>query len=153
MNILFINGSPNKNGNTVTMAEKLLEGKTYKTLNLVDYKLYSYGQEFADDQFDEILEEIKSADIVTVGSPVYWHNMSGSIRNLIDRFYGRIQMGALKGKKLVFLFQGAAPEQWMLEKAEYTMSRFAGLYGMEYIGMATNLKEVQQLSAKLKICQ
>lgn len=36
---------------------------------------------------------------------------------------------------LYFLFQGATPEQWMLEAGEYTMKRFAGLYGMEYGGM------------------
>ena len=44
MSILFINGSPNKNGNTAKLAAKLLSGKTYQTLDLVDYKLYSYGQ-------------------------------------------------------------------------------------------------------------
>lgn len=59
MSILFINGSPNKEGNTVKLAEKLLTEKEYKTLHLVDYKLYSYGQNYEDDQFAEILEEIK----------------------------------------------------------------------------------------------
>ena len=39
MSILFINGSPNKNGNTAKLAAKLLAGKKYETLNLVDYKL------------------------------------------------------------------------------------------------------------------
>ena len=38
--------------------------------------------------------------------------------------------GELSGRKLYFVFQGAAPEQWMLEAGEYTMKRFAGLYGM-----------------------
>ena len=32
MNILFINGSPNKNGNTKALAEKMLKGKAYETL-------------------------------------------------------------------------------------------------------------------------
>ncbi|MDO4167974.1 MAG: hypothetical protein Q4D32_11285, partial [Eubacteriales bacterium] len=54
MNILFINGSPNKEGNTVNLAGNLLEGKEYDTLHLVDYKIYSYGQEYADDQFMEV---------------------------------------------------------------------------------------------------
>jgi len=43
------------------------------------------------------------------------------------------------------LFQGATPEQWMLEAGEYTMKRFAGLYGMEYGGMATNGDEASKL--------
>lgn len=149
MSILFINGSPNKNGNTAELAERLLSGKEYQTLNLVDYKVYGYGQNFEDDQFMEIVEKMKAADMIIVGSPVYWHNMSGMVRNLIDRFYGPVASGALKGRKFVFLFQGAAPEAWMLEKAEYTMSRFAQMYGMEYVGMATDVKEAKALSGKI----
>lgn len=149
MSILFINGSPNKNGNTAKLAAKLLSGKTYQTLDLVDYKLYSYGQKFEDDQFDEIVAAMKAADAVIIGSPVYWHNMCGSVRNLIDRFYGPVRQGALEGRKFVFLFQGAAPEPWMLEKAEYTMSRFARMYGMDYVGMATNDREAETLAKEI----
>ena len=149
MSILFINGSPNKNGNTTKLAAKLLSGKTYQTLDLVDYKLYSYGQKFEDDQFDEIVAAMKAADAVIIGSPVYWHNMCGSVRNLIDRFYGPVRQGALEGRKFVFLFQGAAPEPWMLEKAEYTMSRFARMYGMDYVGMATNDREAETLAKEI----
>lgn len=149
MHILFINGSPNKNGNTVKLAKALFGGKEYRTLHLVDYRLYSYGQDFAGDQFSEIVSEMKAADTIAIGSPVYWHNMSGAVRNLIDRFYGPVPAGALKGKKFVFLFQGAAPEAWMLEKAEYTMSRFARMYGMEYIGMATTINDADALSGKI----
>lgn len=149
MSILFINGSPNKNGNTAKLAAKLLSGKTYQTLNLVDYKLYSYGQKFEDDQFDEIVAAMKSADAVIIGSPVYWHSMCGAVRNLIDRFYGPVRQSALEGRKFVFLFQGAAPEPWMLEKAEYTMSRFARMYGMDYVGMATNDREAETLAKEI----
>ena len=131
------------------MAAKLLSGKTYQTLDLVDYKLYSYGQKFEDDQFDEIAAAMKAADAVIIGSPVYWHNMCGSVRNLIDRFYGPVRQGALEGRKFVFLFQGAAPEPWMLEKAEYTMSRFARMYGMDYVGMATNDREAETLAKEI----
>ena len=148
MSILFINGSPNKNGNTVKLAADLLAGKTYDTLHLVDHKLYSYGQQFEDDQFQEIVDRMKEAEGIVIGSPVYWHNMSGAVRNLIDRFYGPVSPGALSGRKFAFLFQGAAPEQWMLEKAEYTMSRFARMYGMEYLGMATNGRQAEELAKR-----
>lgn len=57
MSILFINGSPNKNGNTAKLAAKLLSGKTYQTLDLVDYKLYSYGQKFENDQQPTIVRQ------------------------------------------------------------------------------------------------
>lgn len=38
-----------------------MSGKAYQTLNLVDYKVYGYGQNFADDQFTEIVEQMKAA--------------------------------------------------------------------------------------------
>ena len=150
MDILFINGSPNKNGNTAELAKILLNGKEYETLDLVDYKLYSYGQEFPNDQFEEIVEKIKTAKTIVIGSPVYWHSMSGAVRTLLDRFYGPVEQGSLGGRELFFLFQGAAPTKQMLEFGEYTMSRFADLYGMKYMGMATDVKETKKLSAKIK---
>lgn len=149
MKTLFINGSPNKNGNTAHLAATLLAGREYETLNLVEYKLYSYGQNFPDDQFQEILVKMKEAHTIVIGSPVYWHNMCGTVRNLLDRFYGPVSGGTLSGRKFVFLFQGAAPEKWMLEKAEYTMSRFARMYGMEYLGMASSTAEAEKLGKKI----
>ena len=149
MTTLFINGSPNKDGNTTKLAVKLLADREYQVLNLVDYRLYSYGQEFEDDQFTEIVAAMRAADCVIIGSPVYWHNMSGSVRNLIDRFYGSASQGEFAGRKFAFVFQGAAPEDWMLQNAEYTMSRFARMYGMDYVGMATNSREAEALSKKL----
>lgn len=149
MSILLINGSPNKNGNTAALAAAILKDKAYEILNLVDYKLYSYGQNFEDDQFQDIFAKMKAADLIIIGSPVYWHNMCGAVRNLLDRFYGPVSAGALSGRKLVFVFQGAAPEKWMLENGEYTMSRFAGMYGMDYVGMASNKKEAEKIADQL----
>ena len=149
MSILFINGSPNKNGNTAKMAAELLKNQTYETLNLVDYRINAYGQDLPGDQLDAVLEKIKQADVLVVGSPVYWHNICGSVRNVRDRFYGKVSQGSLSGKKLFFIFQGAAPETWMIEAGEFTMKRFAALYGLTYVGMAKNAKEAGNLAASL----
>lgn len=145
MKILFINGSPNKNGNTASLAKALIGNREYEILNLTDYKIYSYGQSFADDELDTVIKKMKEADVVVVGSPLYWHNICGAVRNVLDRFYGKVEQGELSGRTLYFLFQGAAPEKWMLEAGEYTMKRFAGLYGMEYGGMATDEQEAKVL--------
>lgn len=149
MKRLFINGSPNKQGNTYALAEELFKGKAYDTLNLTDYKIYSYGQDFEEDQLEEVIDRMKEADVIAIGSPLYWHNLCGAVRNLLDRFYGRVESGELAGKSLYFLFQGAAPEKWMLEAGEYTMKRFAALYGMQYAGMATHKTEAARLGETL----
>lgn len=149
MNILFINGSPNKNGNTAALAAALLNGKNYTTLNLTDYVIGAYGQNLPNDGLDTVIHAIEQADTIIVGSPVYWHNICGSVRNVLDRFYGKVENGSLSGRKLYFVFQGAAPEKWMLEAGEYTMKRFAALYGMTYGGMATNKTEAEKLSKEV----
>ena len=115
MNILFINGSPNKDGHTVHLAEALLAGQVYDTLHLVDYKIYCYGQSYDDDELPKVLTAIQQADTIVIGSPVYWHNMSGAVRNLLDRLYGALDKRVMRGKRLFFLFQGAAPDRWMIE--------------------------------------
>lgn len=149
MKILFINGSPNKNGNTAALAAVLLQGKEYETLNLTDYRISSYGQKFEDDQLDEVITKMKAADVIVIGSPLYWHNICGAVRNMLDRFYGLVENGSFSGKTLYFLFQGAAPEKWMLDAGDYTMKRFAALYGMQYAGMATNQSEAIKLAKTL----
>ena len=125
------------------------EQAVYETLNLVDYQIGVYGQKIAGDQFGEVLDKVKKADVLVIGSPMYWHNICGAVRTMLDRFYGPVTSGSLKGKKLFFLFQGAAPEKWMLDAGNFTMSRFAGLYGLTYEGMATNKDEAAKLSAEV----
>ena len=91
------------------------------------------------------LPKIKAADTIVIGSPLYWHNICGSVRTLLDRFYGPVASGSLRGKTLYFLFQGAAPEQWMLDAGKFTMQRFAKLYGLSWGGMATTEGEARAL--------
>lgn len=60
-----------------------------------------------------------------------------------------LKMGSFLEGHFVFCSRGAAPEKWMIEAGEYTMSRFAKLYGMEYAGMATNQREADELGRKI----
>ena len=104
MSIVFINGSPNKTGNTEHLAKRLLQGKEYDTVNLTDYKIYAYGQHFDDDQYDAVIQEMADHDVVVIGSPMYWHSMCGAVRNVLDRAYGYVRQGQFSGKKLFFIF-------------------------------------------------
>lgn len=137
MSILFINGSPNEDGNTVRLAKKFLKNKEYETLHLVDYRIFTYGQNFEDDEFNDVLVKMKEADTIVIGSPLYWHSMSGSVRVLLERFYNYVREDAFKGKDLYFIFQGYAPTSEQLEAGEYTMKRFSNKYGFTYKGMIT----------------
>ena len=149
MNALFINGSPNPNGNTAALAAELLAGQNYDTVQLGTTKVYDYGQHFDDDEFEGVLAKMNAADTIVMGSPVYWHDLSGMLRNLLDRCYGPVPMGGFQGKRLAVVFQGSAPTRDMIARAEYTMSRFAGYYGMEYLGLASSAREAKKLAKKL----
>ena len=149
MSILFINGSPNKNGNTAALAAELLKDHEYETLNLTDYTIGAFGQDLPGDGPNAVIAAMKKADTIVIGSPVYWHNICGSVRNVLDRLYGKVENGSLSGRRLYFVFQGAAPEKWMLEAGDYTMKRFAGLYGMTYGGMVTNKNEATKLGKNI----
>lgn len=146
MHILFINGSPRKNGSTAALAAALLKGHDYQTLNLTDYTIGAYGQDLPGDGLDTVISAMQNADTIVIGSPMYWHNICGSVRNVLDRFYGRVADGALSGRRLYFVFQGGAPEKWMLEAGEYTMQRFAALYGMRFGGTVTNRSDAVMLN-------
>lgn len=103
--ILFVNGSPNRQGHTAAMAKQLLAGREYETLNLIDYKIYPLGQSFADDQFEVVIQKMLEADVLVMGSPVYWHSMTGQFRTLLDRIYDSPWKHRLGGKDLYFLFR------------------------------------------------
>ena len=150
MSILFVNGSPNRDGNTAALAKTLIGGRPYTTLNLNDYRINFYGQELSGDQFDEVAAAMRGADTLVIGSPLYWHNLSGALRTLLDHFYGGADTAAFSGKDMYFICQGAAPEQWMLEACEYTMKRFASYYDMNYRGTVTNRREAERLAAGLR---
>lgn len=43
MKYLFINSSPNPNGNTAKITAELLRNHEYETVDLAQYKIYGYG--------------------------------------------------------------------------------------------------------------
>jgi multimeric flavodoxin WrbA len=145
MSILFINSSPNPHGNTARLAAALLEGKEYETLNLAEHRIYGYGQQFPDDQFMEVIDKIRAAKTIVIGSPLYWHNLSGLLRSFLDRTYGPFEQGEFRGREMYAIVQGAAPEKWMLDACEYTLSRFAGICGFDYKGMVTSVSEAKKM--------
>ena len=141
MNILFINGSPNKNGNTAKVAAELLKNQTYETLNLVDYRINAYGQDLPGDQLDAVLEKIEKADVLVIGSPVYWHNICGSVRNVLDRFYGKVSQGSLSGKKLFFRLPGSCAGNVDAGRRRIHHEALCCTLWFDLYGMAKNAKE------------
>lgn len=149
--VLFINTSRDPNGNTYKMGEAFLAGVPHDTLFLNDYKIYQLGQHYDDDRLTDVLAATEQADTIVIGTPVYWHTMSGTLKTFIDRLYELDKpVKALSGKKLYFLMQGAAPSAETKEQLPFIMSRVAAQYDMEYMGAATAPDDLTALQAILQ---
>ena len=147
--VLFINASENRDGNTSRMAKSLVGNTPYDQLNLVDYRVDSLGQNFEGDQFDVVLKAMQQADIIVIGTPVYWHTMSGSLKNVIDRMYTVRNNANLTGKQMYFITQGTAPTPESIQQLKWTMNRFGEYFGMDVKGLAANDAEVEVLRNQL----
>ena len=104
MNVMAINGSPRKQGNTATLLNKALEGaKSHGAetemvhLYDLDYKgcrsCYacklkggkSYGKCAIRDSLTPVLERIDNADALIMGSPIYLAMLSGEMKSFLER--------------------------------------------------------------------
>lgn len=100
--ILGINGSPRKTGRTVKLIQMILSSAKkvsgeVKLVHLVDYGIkpclgcYSIEPKKCvypcriKDGMQKLYPLLEKADAVVLGSPVYWFNMSGLMKNFIDR--------------------------------------------------------------------
>jgi multimeric flavodoxin WrbA len=113
--ILFINGSPRKNGRTVNYLKEVMkgakkEGAKVKLIHLIDFKIlpclgcYSVSPEkctfpcVQKDDMQEIYKLILKADGMVLGSPAYWFSVTGLMKNFIDRLTSLEQKDLLDGK-------------------------------------------------------
>lgn len=110
MKVLAINGSPRKNGNTHQMLEAILEAAgedvDKKVIFLKDYHInpcdgcYSCQNSarcHIEDEMEKILDKMVKADVIIVGSPVYYGSVTPEVRILCDRV-GFVSQGRLEGK-------------------------------------------------------
>ncbi|AZV57509.1 flavodoxin family protein [Clostridium sp. AWRP] len=99
MKILFLNGSPRKNGYTVAIMkciEKAIDPKhTVEWIHAYDLNIKPCRSclkcrpdricVLSKDDGHDVWHKICSADAVVIGSPTYFGNMSGPLKILIDR--------------------------------------------------------------------
>ena len=113
--ILLVNGSPNKDGNTATalkIMESVFQAQAFETSWFQIGKQPVRGCQgcghcardprcvFKDDACNELIEAFLKADAVVVGTPVYFAGPNGALCALLERvFYATASFGQmLKGK-------------------------------------------------------
>lgn len=175
MKITILNGSPRKNGNTEIMADAFMKGAEesgheVKKINLAGKKVagclgceycFSHdGECIQKDDMKEILAELDQTDLVVFCSPVYWFDITGQLKCVIDRMYARGRKGFHFSKTMLLLDSGsegvyqAAIAQY---KATLAYLKWQDMGIITIAGMSTKgsmkespkLKEVYELGKNL----
>ena len=110
MNILVLNGSPRKKGNTEIMADAFIkgaleQGHQVEKVNLGHMKIAPcLACEFCfthngvcvqKDDMAEILDKVDNADMIVFASPIYWFSISAQLKAAIDRLYARAKKDSI----------------------------------------------------------
>ncbi len=106
MQAVAINGSPRKKWNTMTLLEKAVEGATSEGARTELFHLYdlnykgciscfacktkggkSYGRCAVEDGLTPVLKKVMEADVIILGSPIYFGTVTGEMRSFMERFF------------------------------------------------------------------
>ena len=107
MKVIAFNGSPRKKEwNTVTLLKKALEGSASagaetELIHLYDLKFSGCISCFAckkldrkedgvcavKDDLTDVLDKVRDADALVIGTPVYWHSESAATRAFLERLF------------------------------------------------------------------
>ncbi|MHB8074519.1 flavodoxin family protein [Desulfosporosinus fructosivorans] len=104
MKVIAVNGSPRKNWNTDTLLQKALDGA--KSMGAQTEAIHLYDLNFKgciscfackrknskhaghcamQDDLTNVLEKIFEADVLLLGSPIYFGNVTGAMRSFLER--------------------------------------------------------------------
>lgn len=103
MNVVAINGSPREEGNTyqalkIVTEELEKQGISTEIIQVGDKKIQGciacgwcrqnkIEKCVIDDEVNEIIQKMKTADGIIIGSPVYFASISGTMKSFLDRTF------------------------------------------------------------------
>ena len=122
MNILILNGSPRRRGNTHAVLEQIEKqlgsGHHVEFINVSTLKLSGCvacdackkngGHCIRPDESDATIQKIAQADVLIFGTPVYWWGMSSQLKTLVDKFYSQTAQFKTMAKKIGLVVVGAS---------------------------------------------
>lgn len=175
MQILVLNGSPRARGNTKKMVDAFAEGAVsaghqVHVIDICKKKIAGclaceychtkgHGDCMQKDDMQEVYALLKTAEMLVLASPIYYHGISGQLKCAIDRFYAAAypQKPPKLAKTAMFLSSGDAN---MYDGALFSYrGDFLDYLGLESIGIFTShgyengsekkLKELKDFGASL----
>lgn len=170
MNILVLNGSPRAQGDTAKMvkafrsaAENAGHAVTVFPVCRMDVRgclacEYCHGKGqgtcVQKDDMQAIYDALRETDMLVLASPIYYHNISGQLKCVIDRFYAALFPAAPERLKKAAMFL-ASGDADMADGARFSFEGdFLGYLGLEDMGLYTNhdedvLTRIAQMASRL----
>ncbi len=102
MKVLAIIGTNRRKGNIAGMCDKILQGASEngheaERINLYDYRIEfcrgcwacaQKGKCVIEDDFEKIYCKVEAADVIVLGTPVYWGGVTAIMKAFFDRHTG-----------------------------------------------------------------
>ena len=133
-NVLVISASPRKGGNTDLLCDEFVRGAkevggNVEKIFLDDYRIDFFHEQHeksadsvaADDQAPMIIDKMAKADIIVLSSPVYYMNIDGQLKTLMDRCF---RNKGLAGKEFYYITACADAEDSTAETAIFAFRGF-----------------------------
>ena len=158
MKILIINGSPKINGRIAAVLKEIESGikssHEIKFLNLIEMKnlkdcigcmqCQKVGKCVLRDDIETIEQYFMQSDVIVLGTPIHWGNMSALMLKMFERLFGFLieeqvkgtpKARAGKGKKVVFVTACSTPWpfHWLCNQSRAGFSRMKEI--CKYSGM------------------
>ncbi|EGT4599289.1 TPA: flavodoxin family protein [Clostridioides difficile] len=166
--VLAFMGSPRKKGNVDTILDEIIKGVNDNNVEVKKYYLNDMNIKgcqgclycrkvptcaFKDDMI-EIYKDIKSAEYIIIGSPVYICQVSAQTKLLLDRLYPLTEINKSKHtprfgqKKLIMVYTQAAPVSFLFKKYfKYTSKHLKGM-GLNHYKTIVATKAFERNSTK-----
>lgn len=166
--IVAFMGSPRKKGNVDTILDEIIKGANKNNVEVKKYYLNDMNIKgcqgclycrktptcaFKDDMI-QVYEDIKEAEYLIIGSPVYICQVSAQTKLLLDRFYPLTEIDKSKHtprfgqKKLIMVYTQAAPMSFLFKKYfKYTAKHLKGM-GLNHYKTIIATKAFERNSTK-----
>ncbi|HBE9107698.1 TPA: flavodoxin family protein [Clostridioides difficile] len=166
--VLAFMGSPRKKGNVDTILDEIIKGVNDNNVEVKKYYLNDMNIKgcqgclycrkvptcaFKDDMID-IYKDIKSAEYIIIGSPVYICQVSAQTKLLLDRLYPLTEINKSKHtprfgqKKLIMVYTQAAPVSFLFKKYfKYASKHLKGM-GLNHYKTIVATKAFERNSTK-----
>lgn len=171
MKILVLNGSPRSHGSTaemITVFKKSAENAGHE-VTVVDVCRknihgclaceYCHGKGngacVQKDDMGEIYDALRSANMLVLASPIYYHGISGQLKCAVDRFYAALYPAAPESLQKVAMFLSSG-DPGMYDGARFSYEGdFLGYLGLDGAGIISNhdadhLEKIRRMAASLQ---